>query len=706
MQTYALPWRRIVSIALSLALSGITELFCADIPVKEIVLYKHGIGYFERQGAIPDGEEARLDFKTADMNDVLKSLTVTDTSGGRVADIRYDSNETLDQRLERYPFKIGDQEFLSAFLDSIKGARLELKSGDHPVNGTIISARALETGSETDKRMIQEQVTLLLDSGDVANYDLGAVTSLRLLDAHLQEQLKQYLQTLAQAKSRDKRSIYIDAAQHGNRNLRISYISPTAIWKSSYRLTLQDPSSILEGWAIVDNTTDEDWNNVKLSVVSGRPISFISLLDTPRFGRRQVFELPEDRAAGPVVYGGSVDTAAVSDRIVRGAEAAMVTAPVQVGVSAAASFKPANVLAPMARILELLTRFRRRQRRPTSLPVSNSSQVIQPSSVEGATGATLGELFEYNFAAPVTIKKNQSAMLPFLQDKVAARKLLIYSERDGEHPVNAAEVTNNTSKTLDGGPITVYEAGAYAGEALFETLKAGDKRLIGYAVDYGTRVTTAFDSGHQDIREIHVKDGTLQLRYAEHQTRNVHHQECGRQAENVNRPAGGNRSVFRVISQACRAHRNCLPLRSKRPGKRIANLKVEQESSNITAISVTSSTPDFLLTIEQNKELSERGRKQLQSVIDAKSRLAEAANSLDLAKAQTSDLTEDQTRLRQNIDSLNRVKGQEDQVRKYSSQLADNETQLAKLRDQRHDLELRKANLETEVRHAIEILDF
>jgi hypothetical protein len=141
------------------------------------------------------------------------------------------------------------------------------------------------------------------------------------------------------------------------------------------------------------------------------------------------------------------------------------------------------------------------------------------STVEGATGATLGELFEYQFAGPITIKANQSAMLPFLHDKVAARKLLIYTEKDGEHPVNAAELSNNTGKTLDGGPITVYDSGAYAGEALFETLKTGDKRLIGYAVDYGTRITTAFDSHGQTIREIHVKNGLLEARYAERQTR-------------------------------------------------------------------------------------------------------------------------------------------------------------------------------------------
>ncbi|MDQ2945661.1 MAG: DUF4139 domain-containing protein, partial [Acidobacteriota bacterium] len=255
------------------------------------------------------------EFQNNDMNDVLKSLIVTDLSGGRVTAVRYDSNETPEQRLAKFPFQVGDSEFLSTFLDHLKGAKIELKLADKTVAGSILAARALEMGSENDKRMIREQVTLLLDSGDIANFGLDAVSSMRLTDPRLEEQLKQYLQTLGQSKSRENRSVYIESSGKDARHLKASYIAPAAIWKSSYRLTLRDTNSTLEGWAIVDNTTDEDWSNVRLSVVSGRPISFISLLDTPRYGQRQVAELPEDRAAGPVVYSGVVDEKPMADRI-------------------------------------------------------------------------------------------------------------------------------------------------------------------------------------------------------------------------------------------------------------------------------------------------------------------------------------------------------------------------------------------------------
>ena len=508
------------------------------------------------------------------MNDVLKSLTVSEAGGGKVPGIRYDSNATLEQQLEKYPFTIGSGEMLSGFLDRIKGARLEVKVADRTLSGAILGARAIAEGPQDNRRIQTEQVTLLLDSGDVCNLDLGAVATMRLLDPHLQDQLKQYLQTLSEAKSKDKRSIYIDSTGSGVRGLHVSYITPTAIWKSSYRLTIDPSSPALEGWAIVDNTTDEDWNNVRLSVVSGRPISFISQLDTPRYGNRQVAELPEDRAAGPVVYGGAVGEGAaggVGDGVIGG---------VIGGVPALKQFA------------QLMT--------PKSMPgpATQTVTVAGTSSVAGATGATLGELFEYNFPSPVTIKKNQSAMLPFLQDKISARKLLIWTLNDGEHPVNAAEVTNNTAKTLDGGPITVFDSGAYAGEALFETLKAGDKRLIGYAVDYGTRVERDNDGGPKILRDISSKNGVLNLRYAERQSAiyRVKNVDTKPKTLIVQQEANDYKIISpKPVERTATAYRFEVQLAANGTQE----LKVEQEHLISETTAVSTDTPDLLISIAQ-----------------------------------------------------------------------------------------------------------
>jgi hypothetical protein len=669
-----------ISSSLSLLLATSLVALSADLPVKQVTLYKHGIGFFERSGTVRAGEEVRIDFKNTDMNDILKSLIVVDANGGKISGIRYDSNATLEQQLQKYPFTIGSGEMLSSFLDRLKGAHIEISVGDTKQTGVILGARAMTASTPENRQVSNEQLTLLLDSGAIANFDLAGVRSMQLLDTHLQDQLKQYLTTIAQASSKEKRSVYVDSTSSASRNLQLSYITPVAIWKSSYRLSLDPTNSRLEGWAIVDNTTDEDWNGVRLSVVSGRPISFISLLDTPRYGNRQVAELPEDRAAGPVVYSGAADRVAA--------------APPSGGVIG-------GILgAPVPAQSGAIFRSERK-----AMPSAAQTVTVTQSSVEGATGATLGELFEYNFAGPVTIKKNQSAMLPFLQDKINARKLLIYKDGDGDHPVNAAEVTNNTAKTLDGGPITVYDDGAYAGEALVETFKAGDKRLIGYAVDYGTLVQEDSDDGDRLLREISARNGVLTLRYAERATTIYNIKNVDPKAKTLIVQQEG--TDYKVLSpkpleRTSTAYRFEVHL----PANGSQELKVERERLISEETAVTNATPDSLIAIIQNKELSDAGRRELQTITDLKSKLVESIANLSALNAHNTELSEEQNRLRQNIDSLNRVKGQEDQVRQYSSRLGANEVEMAKLRDQRDAEAQHRRSLETELRNAIAKLQF
>jgi len=116
----------------------------ADLPIKEVILYKHGVGYFERAGDLRAGDTARLDFKASDMNDVLKSLTIVDRSGGVIGGVRYDAAEALDKRLQDFPFAVDRQASLAAFLDQVKDARLELRLASDTDAVTIIRTRTVK----------------------------------------------------------------------------------------------------------------------------------------------------------------------------------------------------------------------------------------------------------------------------------------------------------------------------------------------------------------------------------------------------------------------------------------------------------------------------------------------------------------------------------------------------------------------------------
>jgi hypothetical protein len=655
-----------VTLMLSAALA-----FPADLPVRQVVLYKHGVGFFERSGKLGPGESARLDFNASEMNDVLKSLTIAERGGGKITGLRYDSMDPLSHKLAEFPFQIGDSG-LPGMLVQLKGARIELRLGNETLAGTIVTAR---TVAGTDKQIQQDFVTLLLDSGELRTVDLGAAAGVRFTDVQLQQQFKDYLAAVAAGRSKDKRSVYIDSTDSKERDVTASYMIPAPVWKSSYRLIFAGKAPTLEGWAIIDNTTSEDWNKVSLSLVSGRPISFVSQLYAPKYIERPTGELADDHAAQAVVHSGSFEAMK----------------------SLNAPGPPPAMAAPRARMMASAG-FQQ---------MAADAVEVEPSSIAAAAiGRELGDLFEYRIAQPVTIRKNESAMLPFLQEPIEGRKLLIYSDHASQHPTNAAELTNTSGKTLDGGPITVYDAGAYSGEALMETLKAGDKRLISYAVDLGTRITEAFGSKQALVREFHASRGMLTMKIAAEETRTYTIRNVDQKAKTliIEHPL---RPGYTLLSQkpaekTATNYRFEIALGSGATQEFVVN--EERVYDQTTA--VTNLTPDILVSYLQNRALSDAGRRQLQRIADQKRLIAANDAGLQDADNQTRQLTSDEERVRRNIQSLNSVSSQQQQVQTYARQLDSIEQQMTVQRDRQADLQKKKIALQADLDKLLEALTF
>ncbi len=657
----------------------------AELPVRTVVLYKHGVGYFQRAGTLGPGESARLDFKAAEMNDVLKSLTINDR-GGKVTGLRYDSSIPLDQKLSEFPFRINNGEPLSAVIDQLKGARIEMEFGAQKVAGAIVSARLIAADKDHPER---EQLTLLMDTGELRNVDLAAATSIRFPDAKLQLQFKDYLAALTGARSQDKRSVYIDSTDSKSRDVQADYIMPMPAWKSSYRLLFADTGQpTLEGWAIVDNTTGEDWTNVHLSLVSGKPISFISQLYAPKYIQRQGAELPEDQAVAPTVYTAPpVKASPAAPRAINGRAqgqdgTSSVFAPGRGGGGGGGGGWVHGQRSRHARRSEL--------------------------DRERAGAATeIADLFEYSIATPVTVRKDESAMMPFLQQKVSARKLVIYSDSSKPNPFSAAEITNNTGKTLDGGPITVFDAGAYAGEALVETFKNTDKRFINYGVDLGTQIATNLDSRNDSVRELHAHNGLLITRSAQVQkkTYSVHNVDAREKTLIIEHPV---RPGYNLIDTArpVETARNVYRFEIKLPANGALDFPVTEEHVYDTQTSVSSLNPDGLLTYVRNKAISDNARRQFQQIADVKTKIADTDAEKTSVTSQINTLTRDEERNRQNITSLSAVSGQQQIVQDYARKLADQETQIAKLHDREAALDQQRATLQMQLNGQIEKLDF
>ncbi|HJZ99473.1 MAG TPA: DUF4139 domain-containing protein, partial [Candidatus Solibacter sp.] len=644
----------------------LTATLCpaADLPVRQVVLYKHGVGFFERSGKLGAGESARLDFDAGEMNDVLKSLTISERGGGKITGLRYDAQDTLSHRLAEFPFKI--QGGMPGLLDQLKGARVELQFGNDRVAGTIVSAR---TFAGTDKQPEHDQLNLMMDSGEFRTLDLSAAASLRFTDPKLQQQFKDYLAAMSASRNKDRRSVYIDSTDAKERDVVASYMVPSPVWKSSYRLIFGEKAPTLEGWAIVDNTTGEDWTKVSLSLVSGRPISFVSQLYAPKYVVRPEAELADDAAARPVVHSGAFEEAKAAGvggvgrafgNARKDASAEMLgNSSLQAGVSG----YPAPATAPP-----------KPQMAPSTVAAS-------------ATGQELGDLFEYRIAQPVTIRKNESAMLPFLQQSIDGRKLLIYSDHASQHPTNAAELTNSTGNTLDGGPITVYDGGVYGGEALMETLKAGEKRLISYAVDLGTRITEAFGSKQALVREVHATRGMLTTKYSTEETRTYTIRNVDKKAKAliIEHPI---RYGYTLLNQKPKEktatnYRFEVALAPDASQEFVVNEERVYDEQTL----VTNMTPDMLVSYVQNRKLSDAARRQLEQIATQKRQIAENDRALQDTQTQLRNIAQDEDRVRRNIGSLNSVSGQQQLVQNYARQLDGFEQQLAQLRDKEADLQ-------------------
>ena len=297
--------------------------------------------------------------------------------------------------------------------------------------------------------------------------------------------------------------------------------------------------------------------------------------------------------------------------------------------------------------------------------------------------------------------------VPVPAAEARARKLLIYSESFGLHPMNAAELTNSTGKTLDGGPITVYDANAYAGEALVETLKAGDKRLISYGVDLGTRVTTKIDSSVANVREIHMRRGLLTIKNSVQETKTytMNNVDDTRKTIVIEHPL---RQGYTLIgdTKPKEVTSNAQRFEVVLGGKAAESFAVKEERVFDSSIGVSNMTPDVLTTWIQNRALTAAGRTQLEQIAAKKRDIA--ANQAQIQAAQTSiaNLTNDQDRFRRNIDTLRNVAGQETLVQQYARQLSDSEGRMTTLRDQQVQLQATAQTLQADLNKLIENADF
>lgn len=443
------------------------------LPIVKMTLYKHGVGFYLRRGAV-DAEAVSLSFDKDEMNDVLKSLTAV-AQGGQVLGVDYDTPEDKAERLARSSIQLSDEASLRDLLRDLRGRRVEATTPSGVLTGLVVG---VDLAGEREPMAASLLSLFLPAERRVQPIRLGELSQLALLDDRAAGDLGYFLET--SLTEENKRAVTIRVAP-GATDLSVSYIAASPVWRVSYRLVADEADEagqgLLQGWGLFDNTLDEDLKNVALTFVSGMPISFIYDLYTPFTPQRPVVKEQGRVVAGPVEFEGAV------------------------GAGLAKAVPARSMMRGLAAEADL--------RAPEPPPAFMGADALAASTAVAATGQAQGEFFSYVVDSPVTVRRGRSAMVPILQTRLDFRKERIYNGRkQPRNPVITARFRNETGLTLERGPLTVIEAGEYAGDALAPFTAPGGDIFLAYAVDLGVTVREESQS-ERVLASVSVKDGLL-----------------------------------------------------------------------------------------------------------------------------------------------------------------------------------------------------
>jgi hypothetical protein len=481
------------------------------VPVRKVVLYKNGVGYFEHVGTVTGNQRVAIDFTSSQLNDVLQSLTVLDNGGGRIAGVNYNSTTPLAEQLKSLSLGMTEDPTSTDLFGALRGQHVEVTGAPGGViTGRLMSieARTEKISGADDAQSIEKfYLTVIAATGAVRVIELTPVLSIRPLDSALQDQLNRYLELLSTTHSTGLRHLTLDAIGQGQRQLQVSYISEVPVWKSTYRIVFPQTATgnaTVQGWAVVDNTVGADWDNVQLSLVAGAPQSFIQPLSQPLYTRRPEIPIATSEETTPQTH-----EAAELDSLASPAAAPMAmmkSANQSISVSEGMVAKRAYGVAGM-----LGTGsgsgggFGTGSAGNMGGGVYRASDAIQAGDV--STNA-FDDFFEYALSQPVTIHKNESAMVPILQQDLPAEHVTLWSQSEST-PLRAVWLENKSNLTLDSGSFSIFENGEFAGEGLLDPIHPGEKRLLSYAADQAVHVRRGGFAETRTLHHIAMHQGVL-----------------------------------------------------------------------------------------------------------------------------------------------------------------------------------------------------
>ncbi|MBW3243649.1 DUF4139 domain-containing protein [Epibacterium sp. DP7N7-1] len=428
-----------------------------EAPITSVTLYEAGLAAFHRSAG--DVGEITLEVPLRDVNDVLKTLSITGT-GIDAAQMQLDGTSTLEDVFSSLPITSSEITDLGRLLQALPGTRVRLTDTSSPFEGRVLGVASSETCAE--EAGCHPLLTLIEDGGSLRRVELLPQMSIEVLDEDVVAAIERGVTAMAASAASNVRQVTISLSGTPQK-AGVDYVVTAPIWKTAYRSLLQEDGGFsLQAWAVVENASGEDWEDVSLSLSSGHPRTMQAELFDREWAQRALY-----RVEPPVMF---KSTASAVDEL------------------AADSMGFAAEMAP------------------------------QEPAAQFKAGADLRESFSsarFTFSNKVDIPAGRILSLPFVTDSLKGRQHLAWvGGRSGRtaSPVIRIEVTNDLPVRLPAGIMTVREeTTGYVGDAAFPMLAPGEEGSITFSTDETTEITESREGNDRDVA-LQVTDAGVLLR--------------------------------------------------------------------------------------------------------------------------------------------------------------------------------------------------
>lgn len=677
------------------------------LPLREVVLFSSGVGYFGRAGEVGGAGEATisLPFRAAQVNDVLKSLVIFDAAGG-VRPVTFATKDAASRSLSQSGVSVGADASLGQLLRQFQGALVRLETREGRVEGRILSVQT-KAVTDAQNRTTQFEILNLLTARGLKAIPLDSVTQVALLDASLNRQLQENLDTSASVTDDSRRVVQLHFAGGARRAVRAGYLLETPVWKTSYRLVLDEAADgaagappFLQAWGLVENTTDDDWRAVRLSLVSGRPISFIQDLYQPLYIPRPVVAPQVVGSPTPQLYGEAVNQPAppvLADGVGVGALSKRRSnrAPLAGAFNGPAG--PQGMAGPRS---ESAAADESASDDNESLRADLAQSLAQTAAQ--AQGGERGELFEYAISQPVTLPKNQAAMVPIISQAIDGQRVSIFNPAASPLVLSGFRLKNNTALRLAGGPLTVFQSGVYAGDAQIGTVGPGDERLISYAVDGELVPAVAASPYHSQTTSLAARAGVLTITSRETQALTYTFRNKGARAKQVlvQQPIEAGYELVEPkgnVEKTADEYRFIVDV----PAGQSVDFKVATQRPLSQTIALLNIDFNVLISYARNTTASPALQKALQDLVARRRAITALQAERARLEADLAAIDAEQTRIRQNMAQLDR---QSPLYKQYVDKLTAQEKQVESARAQIKALQSQEATAQRELQATIDNL--